>query len=104
VGEDNGLQGPILARPPSNGVGPGLTKGSGTPARSRAKLVLKEATADMIVAVGLLIVGGVLTVSAAVVLLCLASETEVLPSLRPRTQGNASDAARRARARISVTQ
>jgi hypothetical protein len=116
VGKYNGLQVPILARSLSNGVGPGLTKGSGTLARTRAKLVLEEASANMIFAVGLLIVGGVLTVSAAVVLLSLASETEMLPSLRhsgalgdeaphsPRTQRNASDAARHARTRISLTQ
>jgi hypothetical protein len=45
----------------------------------------------MIVALAVLIVGGVLIVSAAVVLLCLASETEVLPGLRPR--GASSDEA-----------
>jgi hypothetical protein len=41
----------------------------------------------MMIAVAVLIVGGVLTVSAAVVLVSLASETEVLPGLR---QGGAS--------------
>jgi|HubBroStandDraft_1064217.scaffolds.fasta_scaffold00023_99 hypothetical protein len=37
----------------------------------------------MIVVLGLLIVGAVLTLSAVVVLLSLASEAEVLPALRP---------------------
>jgi hypothetical protein len=45
----------------------------------------------MIVALAVLIVGGVLIVSAAVVLLCVASETEVLPGLRPG--GGSSDEA-----------
>lgn len=45
----------------------------------------------MIVALAVLIVGGVLIVSAAVVLLSLASETEVLPGLRQG--GAASDEA-----------
>ena len=45
----------------------------------------------MIFALGVLIVGGVLIVSAVVVLLCLASETEVLPGLRQG--GAASDEA-----------
>lgn len=70
----------------------------------------------MIVALGVLIVGAVLIVSAAVVLLSLASETEVFPTLRqsgalgdeaphvPRTQNNSSDSAHRARTRVPLSQ
>jgi hypothetical protein len=70
----------------------------------------------MIVALSVLIVGAVLIVSAAVVLLSLASEAEVLPELRrsgdpgdeaphwPPKPGRASGIARRARTQISLTQ
>jgi hypothetical protein len=70
----------------------------------------------MMVALGVLIVGGVLTVSAAVVLLSLATETEVFPGLRqgsasgdeaphsPPKQGSASGIAHRARTQVSLTE
>lgn len=70
----------------------------------------------MIVAVSVLIVGGVLIVSAAVVLLSLASEAEVLPSLRhtagpddevpysPPQPGRSPDIGPRARTRSPLTQ
>lgn len=70
----------------------------------------------MMIAVAVLIVGGVLTVSAAVVLLSLATEAEVLPGLRqggasgdetshsPPKQGSASGITHRARTQVSLTE
>jgi hypothetical protein len=55
--------------------------GSGARARSHAKLPARGGKAGMVIFLGLVIVSGVLGLSAIVVLFALASETEVLPSL-----------------------